>query len=184
MEPARKGPEKKETGLLTLFCDVSFCPETGAAGYGAWYRTDAMERGVFFGGQVPVRCRSSNDGEFWGLVLALRETLARLRGAAPGAVVMQCDNIAALGWVRAFRENCKAVGEHHGTHPIPEMRTYPSSMAEAVAVLRTLAPGTPIWLKHVKGHDTKSKAARSWVNKMCDREARQHMQTRRSSLKR
>lgn len=172
-------------GVVTLFCDVSFCPNTKAAGYGAWYRTDDMEKGEFFGGQVPVACSSSNDGEFWGCALALREVYARLSGKAPAAIVLQCDNIMALGWMSRFHPNAGGVGERHQTHAIPEGRNAPPAEMElAVSVVRNFDPQLRLWLKHVKGHDTKSKTGRSWVNKRCDRLAKDFMSAKRASVRR
>nr|WP_250807525.1 hypothetical protein [Neorhizobium tomejilense] len=172
---------KKITGLVTVFCDVSYCPDSKAAGYGAWYRTDAMDKGVFFGGQVPVPCASSNDGEFWGLALSLYEVFKRLGGAKPDAIVLQCDNIAALGWVRRFHPLAEAVGDHHGTHAIPNgPAAHPANMEIAIETVKRMDPTVRIWLKHVKGHDRKSKTARSWVNKQCDANAREHMLARRA----
>jgi ribonuclease HI len=165
-------------GLVTLFCDVSFCPNSGAAGYGAWYRTDDMEKGEFFGESIPVTCSSSNDAEFWGLTMSLRHVL-KLLGDKVTAVVLQCDNIAALSWMREFHPNAAAVGDHHGTHGIPKApKTYPKAMGTAIGVVQAMKPSVRVWLKHVKGH-SKSKSARSWVNKKCDELAREYMAARR-----
>jgi ribonuclease HI len=176
--------QKFTPGLVTLFCDVSFCPNTGAAGYGAWFRTDDMEKGEFFGESVPVSCSSSNDAEFWGCCLAIRHVF-KLLGDKATTVVLQCDNIAALSWMREFHPNAAAVGEHHGTHEIPPPpKVYPKAMSTAVAVVRAMKPSVRIWLKHVKGHDKKSKSARSWVNKQCDALAREYMASRRGPIRR
>lgn len=99
---AQSAKPKAPVGLVTLFCDVSYCPTTKAAGWGAWYRTDAMEKGAFFGSVVPMPCENSNDGEFWGLVLALRGIFSRLGADRPDAIVLQCDNLSALSWIRSF----------------------------------------------------------------------------------
>jgi ribonuclease HI len=165
-------------GLVTLFCDVSFCPNSGAAGYGAWYRTDDMEKGEFFGESIPVACSSSNDAEFWGIAMSLRKVF-QLLGDKATTVVVQCDNIAALSWMREFHPNAGAVGVHHGTHGIPQApKSYPNSMGTAIGVVRAMKPSVRIWLKHVKGH-SKSKSPRSWVNKKCDALAREYMAARR-----
>ncbi|MDW9481368.1 hypothetical protein GOB57_22230 [Sinorhizobium meliloti] len=170
-------------GLVTIFCDVSFCPNTKAAGYGAWYRRDGMEKGVFFGEPIPVPCQSSNDGEFWGVTMALRRVFKELVDVS--TVVLQCDNLNALSWLREFHPNAAAVGEHHNTHGIPQSsRSYPRSMATAIAIVRAMSPSVRIWLKHVKGHDNKSKTARSWVNKQCDSIAREQMTAHRGRIRR
>jgi ribonuclease HI len=169
-------------GLVTLFCDVSYCPNSKAAGFGAWYRTDDMEKGEFFGDGVPVACKSSNDSEFWGAVLAIRHVLKTI-GTKVKTIVLQCDNINALSWIREFHPNAAAVGDHHGTHGIPlPSKTYPKSMETAVAVIRAMDPSVKVWLKHVKGHDHKSKSARSWVNQRCDDLAREHMTAKRNRI--
>ena len=173
-------PYAESAGLLTLFCDVSFCPRTQAAGYGAWYRTDGMEKGKLIGAQIPVRCANSNDGEFWGLVLSLRQALAHIAPKVPSAVIVECDNIAALAWLRDFHPAAKPVADEHGTHPIPTApSSYPRTMQTAVDTARAMDPELKLWLKHVKGHDTKSRTARAWVNKQCDALAGEHMRARR-----
>ncbi|MBY3151347.1 hypothetical protein HFO56_02960 [Rhizobium laguerreae] len=179
-QPHRSTADLKQVtpGLVTLFCDVSFCPNTGAAGYGAWYRADDMEKGKFFGEAIPVSCRSSNDAEFWGLAMAMRH-VSKVLAEKVTTVVLQCDNIAALSWMREFHPNAAAVGEHHLTHDIPPPpKTYPRAMATAVGMVRAMEPSVRVWLKHVKGH-SKSKSARSWVNGKCDRLAREYMVARR-----
>lgn len=169
--------------LITLFCDVSYCPDSKATGYGAWYRREGMEKGAFFGEPIPVPCASSNDGEFWGVVMALRRVFKDNPDAT--TVVLQCDNINALSWVREFHPNAVAVGEHHKTHGIPQAsRSYPKSMKTAIAIMRAMSPDVRIWLKHVKGHDKKSKTARSWVNKQCDALAREYMTAHRGRIRR
>lgn len=171
---AQSAKPKAPVGLVTLFCDVSYCPTTKAAGWGAWYRTDAMEKGAFFGSVVPMPCENSNDGEFWGLVLALRGIFSRLGADRPDAIVLQCDNLSALSWIRQFHPNAHAVGDHHGTHSISNPpKSYPREMETAIAVARDMDPSVRIWLKHVKGHDKKT-TARSWVNKKCDELARKY----------
>jgi ribonuclease HI len=144
-----------------------------------------MEKGDFFGGQVPVACSSSNDGEFWGLALALSEVRSRIGNGKPDAIVLQCDNLAALAWVGRFHPKARGVGERHGTHAIPDAPpAYPDNMEVAVETVRSTFADVTIWLKHVKGHDGRSKTARSWVNRQCDREAREHMVARRAFMRR
>jgi len=41
--------------------------------------------------------------------------------------------------------------------------------------------GLPVEYRHVKGH-TKNPAARSWVNRWCDAEAKKHMRSQRKTL--
>jgi ribonuclease HI len=137
-----------------------------------------MEKGEFFGESIPVTCSSSNDAEFWGLTMSLKHVL-KLLGDKVTTVVLQCDNIAALSWMREFHPNAAAVGDHHGTHGIPKApKTYPKAMGTAIRVVRAMKPFVRVWLKHVKGH-SRSKSARSWVNKKCDELAREYMAARR-----
>jgi hypothetical protein len=139
-----------------------------------------MDKGAFIGGAVPVRCENSTDGEFWGLVLSLRHVLALISPATPTAVVLQCDNIGALAWVRSFHPGAKEVDRKHGTHEVRSPpKLYPSTMEPAILGLRSVDPALKIWLKHVKGH-SKAKDARSWVNKQCDRQAREFMSAQRA----
>lgn len=142
-----------------------------------------MEKGAFFGGKIPVSCRSSNDAEFWGIVLALRAAMERIAPLTPSAVVLQCDNIHALAWVGLFHMNARPVGAKHETHPIgPPPARAPKSMKWAVQALRAMSPDVAIWLKYVKGH-SKDRTVRSWVNEGCDRLAAEYMTRKRGSVR-
>jgi ribonuclease HI len=178
----RSKPERR--GLATLFCDVSFCPETKGAGFGAWVRFDSLEKGVLFGGEIPVRCKSSNDAEFWGLALALREIAKRFPDQSPAAIVLQCDNLAALEWVERFHPNAQEVGEHHKTKPLRNgPASYPKSMELAVQAVMGMPAEAKVWLKHVKGH-TGKRDGRSWANRQCDNVAKEFMLKMRMKFQR
>lgn len=166
--------QNNDNGLLTIFCDVSFCERTRTSGWGGWYRGPGMEKGKFIGGFIDARCVSSNDSEFWGLALALKQALWDIRDQKLTAVVVQCDNLAALAWLSKYHPKAAPVSRKHGTHEIPAPSSkVPSSMLGAVSIIRKIDPGLLIWLKHVKGHE-KGATSRSAVNEQCDRLAKHY----------
>ncbi len=172
-----------ENALITVFSDASFCPETNAAGWGAWFKADGMPQGVYDSGSVPVLCASSHDAEFWGIALILSKIAKALNGRKPKAIILQCDNINALAWVRQFLRNAAPVGQRHGTHDIPPASSkIPGSMLPAIELLRELNPEVLVWLKHVKAHQ-RGATARSHVNERCDKLAYYQMDRKRDELK-
>ena len=169
-------------GPITIFADASFCDKTKAAGWGAWYRGDGMTSGRYLSGIVPALCTGSHDAEFWGIALALAKVKEALAGQKPRVIVLQCDNVHALAWVKSFLPNAMPVGVHHETHEITNPpRKVPLAMKPAIDLLRGFDQECKIWLKHVKAHE-RGASARSHVNERCDKNARYHMGIRRAQL--
>jgi ribonuclease HI len=169
-------------GPITVFADASFCDKTKAAGWGAWYRGDGMTSGMYVSGIVPALCTGSHDAEFWGIAMALAKVKEALKGQKPRVIILQCDNVHALAWVKSFLPNAKPVGAHHETHEItnPPRKT-PLAMRPAIDLLRGVDPDCKIWLKHVKAHEN-GVTGRSHINERCDRNAYYQMDIRRAQI--
>ena len=58
-----KPPGQNDSLSMTLFTDASWCPESGAAGWGAWYKCNGMARGEVVGGETGDDQRDTDEGE-------------------------------------------------------------------------------------------------------------------------
>ena len=168
---------------MTLFVDASFHPTTGAGGWGAWAKRDDWDRGRFFGGPIAFKehkLDNSNTAEMAGIALALWVLGRDGVLAEVTEITIQCDNIAALGFInkRVSRVTIIAqkgifIGKATWQNPVVPI------MLDTV---RKLLDGKRVKIKHVKGHQSKDKDGRGWVNMQCDAEARRHMQTMKKAL--
>ncbi len=169
--------------MLTLFADASFCPKTGAAGWGSWAIRDGWPKGKFLGGVFRREITTSNTAELCGIASALwqHNKDGDLEGVK--TLMLQCDNIVALGCIMrhvrgAYVKNLPGK-KNVFIHPAPKMNG--KLNMEAVEAIKTIVDGRSVMLRHIKGHNGTGDG-RSWVNSQCDAEARRHMQARRKEL--
>lgn len=168
--------------LMTIFADASFCPKTGAAGWGAWAIRDGWGKGRLMGGPFRRTIRNSTEAEICGLASAIHDLDRADALGEVEAFILQCDNVAAPGtifhrvpWAR-WAKSCDArdVAAHFRKSKLQGVE------AEAVDAVKNLTLGRAVWLRHVKGHV--SGTGRNWVNQQCDDEARRHMQAMRLEI--
>lgn len=150
--------------LVTIFADASWCPDTGAAGYGVWCKSD---RGTFHkGGSFQDLYRSSGEAEAAALVNAV--FFAQREGILIPAdrVLLQSDSLHALGILRGAIPQ-RTRNEQEAFTRLHEWRK------------RYLLD---IEYRHVKGHNADG-SRRSWVNQLCDDLAGKAMRSRRGQLR-
>lgn len=169
--------------MLTLFADASFCPKTGAAGWGSWAIKDGWPKGKFLGGPIRRELSTSNTAELCGIAAALwkHDQDGDLEGVT--ALMLQCDNVTALGYILAALPQASVRRlKNQRNAPIGLARTQNKLHLEALDAIRKAGHGRRIFLRHVKGHNG-TDDGRSWVNTQCDAEARRHMEARRVELR-
>lgn len=164
---------------MTLFADASFCPRTGAAGWGSWAIRDDWQRGKLQGGPIKAhrKIKASNNAEVAGIALALwyHKHAGDLDGLTD--ILLQCDNVIALGYIKQkihrTTVSVAKVNRHH-----PRIVACGFSDKLVIAATQTIADMLEeipnVGVRHVKGH-SKTGDSRSWVNEQCDKEARRHM---------
>lgn len=169
--------------MLTLFADASFCPKTGAAGWGSWAIKDGWPKGLFHGGAIRRTIKSSNEAELCGLASALwaHDKAGNLDDVT--SFVLQCDNTVALGAIVARIPTALLVHKNRATNAyINHKRTnYQPIEIEAVEAMAKIIGVRQVWVKHVKGHSGTGDG-RSWVNTQCDDAAKRHMRARRQEI--
>lgn len=172
---------------LTLFVDASFCPNTKAAGWGSWSKRDGWDRGRFDGGQLVCPLNNSTAAELCGIACAVWALHAGGHLLGVSVMMIQCDNIIALGLMQSVLPQGKASGSGNARDtqslPAPRLAKLGKSEHEALEVIRMALADVPVYLRHVKGHSNDD-TGRSWVNTQCDAEARRHMEKRRRNLRR
>lgn len=138
-----------------MITDASYCSKSGAAGWAAWIAPDIGER-QRYSGEFKTTQPSSTWAELRAAYNGLH--LAYLLGARTILLQSDCVVIAT------------ALNKPNGKYGFREFRDlYLPDLKE-------------VNYRHVKGHDYKNRAARSWVNRWCDQEARAHMRRHRASL--
>lgn len=146
--------------LATIMCDASFCPETGAGGYGFWIAT---ERGRQGGGQEFKSLLSSSlEAEMCAVVNSL----------------VQAKNLNLLigvDWV-LFQIDCVSAIDRLIN---PSRCSNDTEKSISLLFQKKIADyGLRYKIKHVKGH-TKGRDNRTRANNHCDKRAKAAMQARR-----
>lgn len=172
---------------MTLFADASLCSETGAAGWGSWAIRDGWGRGRFQGGQIKLKdtkITASNTAETAGIALALWQHYVQGDLKDLEAIMIQCDNLTALGYIKMrlpWAVVSKAKGIKHGGNIVPVGGQSPV-VRRMVDTIAETVQGMQVTLRHVKGHNDPEADGRSWVNNQCDAEAKRHMKALRKEL--
>lgn len=140
----------------TILTDASFCPRTGAAGFGYWIASDRGKKGG--GGPILHPCENSGDAEAMAIVNTL--FIARKHGLVEHGdeVLIQSDSTEAIAGLKKAR--------------------WPKIHKEFVTLCLTL----DVRFKHVKGHTNREthKQARYGANRACDQRARLYMRQERA----
>lgn len=166
---------------LTIFADASVCDKTGAAGWGAWFKGAGLERGQTCGGPFEMKLHMSDDAELLALAHALAECDSRGLLTAGATVMLQSDCTAALGVIAALTSarDCRvATGSAVSRRRKPPTRKMRKGVDQISAIVT--AHGLRILVRHVRGHQQGE--GRNWVNRECDRIAREGMLARRAEL--
>ncbi len=171
--------------MVTIFVDASFCGQTCAGGWGAWYKRDDMKRGATVGGELHLRPKSSNDAELYAIAHVL--DLCDRRGVFGGldAMMIQSDSRDALR--RVLRFVPKAVDHPHAGHgstlgDVVGVKIGGEDTELALGVVQDIARKVHrIYLRHVPGHV--NGGGRFWCNGACDNIAKGHMRRQRAALK-
>lgn len=148
----------------TIICDGSYCPETGAVGYGYWIRSyGKLLKG---GGHVdyPIACSIGAE------MIAVANSLYH---ACEGGILEQ-------GVTVLVQTDCVAAIERFQGMD----RTLDATMNRAVRYLMHLQSkwGVVINFRHVKGHTIRTDP-RYYCNRFCDKTAKTHMREKREQLR-
>lgn len=166
--------------MITLFVDASHCPETMAAGWGAWAIQDSWKMGKLFSGRIHQEVLNSSEAEIYGVANAVRY-LASRQMIRTSSIMIQCDNLRALQLImvaipHAENRPHKNSANIEGVPPLP-------SLAESKAIemlAKDLGHLKFVYVRHIKGHSAGT--GRNWVNRKCDQLAGEQMRKVRQSL--
>lgn len=142
----------------TSITDASFDHETHAAAWAAWIRVDGLRESIKEHGAFRETPAGVNEAELYAALNGV--WLAVNRGFAH-AVLVQTDSLAVV----------QAVNRKHRLYT----DTFYDSLRDAGLHKVTLKA------RHVKGH-TAIGDARSWVNRWCDKHAKQTMRQQRTAV--
>ena len=173
-----KAPPRPDPRFLTLFVDASFCHRTHAAGYGAWAKKAAFEKGLIFGGPLPRGITNAGEAELGGIALALRFLLEQQHLADLDRLMVQSDSLRSLQLISQTLPRAR-IANHADAAAVTKAQLAPSAMeAKALVAIKARVSDLDLLVGHVRGH--KRGQQRQWVNRMCDAEARRHMLAERA----
>lgn len=160
--------------MITVFSDASHCPNTKAGGWGAWAKRDGWDAGRTFGGVISPRVLNASEAEAWAIANTLG--MLKIENALDGVrtIIVQSDSLRSLSLVRQLLG--ARVSDHADGAKIDMNRLNPSRLEKAAMdqLREVLTPREAlIYVRHVRGH--KPGGGRSWVNRTCDKIARDHM---------
>lgn len=152
--------------LVTILTDASWCPDTGAAGYGYWI---ASNRGSRPGGNSMRPAENPCHAEMMavanGLAVALKAELV----CDGDDVLVQSDSTDAIAGLKGERLRYETF-----TPAMAEVREY---------VVKLIADhNLNVTYRHVKGHSNR-REARFRANNHCDERAKSHMRRARRQLR-
>lgn len=145
-----------------MITDASFSKVKGKtyAGWAAWLRVDGISEPIKRGGAITrVPVQNSTTAEVFAAVNGVY--LAKHYGAT--RILLQTDCLAVVAAI-------------NGT----ARPGAPTSALVSAAMGHAGIENVLVQARHVKGH-TNDPAARSWVNRWCDSEAKRHMRRVRGS---
>ncbi|MGE4486344.1 MAG: ribonuclease H family protein [Synergistaceae bacterium] len=144
---------------VTIITDASFCPKSGAAGWGHYIISN---RGRLIGGGIFKQdVGTSTEAETRAIVNALHLALDKRNAIAEAgdSVLIQSDCMTALTQLESGL-------------------TYSgrSSLTDVQRAFNRLihTTGISVLFRHVRGH-TNRQDRRHWTNRMCDMRAREYM---------
>jgi ribonuclease HI len=157
---------------LTLFADASVNPKTEKSGWGFWIKGDGRNS-MHAGGPLRGYDRNTSVAELQAIANGLScASAAHYICSSDVSIMIQCDNSEALGCLMKARPSITE-RRHSDGAPVPRRRRRMSEPQEAaVDHILTIADShnLEISVRHVRGH--KEGAGRSWVNRLCDRLAK------------
>lgn len=174
---------------VTIFADASFCPKSGAAGWGAWMVGNGKPSSSS-GGALQGKLKQADDAEMMALANALHVAVERGYVREASVVMLQSDCSNALARIRGLvgtatdspmkdRADGIPAGRINSTDRFKGER---SEQYRAVALIGDIASRMSLRLvtRHVRGH--RAGEGRNWVNQSCDQIARSAMRLRREEL--
>ena len=148
---------------VTVIADASYCPNTGAGGYGFWAVSERGRQGG--GGSFKGRVDGSSAAEMMALANALFQTLGRGIAKAGDHVLLQTDCQSAIDAFESRRVNM----------------TNDERRAKKEFFTLKKASRVTVSFRHVKGHTTRTEA-RYVTNNLCDQRAKDGMRLARKLI--
>lgn len=150
--------------VVTVFADASFCPDTKAAGYAVWIKTDGQT--IRHAGAFKTAVTTAGAAEVKALANGICLAVSRLDLKVGDMIVAQSDSTEALGVIRGGKRLAR--------------KWWPVYDRVRMALATR---GVSLRLRHVKGHQGKDAGPRHAVNEWCDGAAKRVMRDERQALR-
>lgn len=147
--------------LVTIIADASYCPMTGAAGFGWWTASERRKQGG--GGEVKERVDGSSAAEMIALVNALYISLNNKLVLRGDHILLQTDCMSAIDAFNGKRT----------------ILTKDERAAKKKLFDLKREHGVTLTFRHVKGHTNRAEA-RYVTNNLCDARAKDGMRKARA----
>ena len=163
--------------MVTIIADASFCPASRAAGWAAWIKADGRDSALISGTFTKIAPASSGEAEFFAVANALFKAVKDGFIGPRDKVMIQSDCVAVLE-AMLWGLDCQE-SQHPNGCGLRRPRNRPGLAAGAGETALTTIGGIAapldleLFVRHVRGHT--AGGGRQWVNRACDRAARQAM---------
>ena len=145
-----KAPPASDPRFLTLFVDASFCHSTHAAGYGAWAKKAAFEKGLIFGGRLPKGISNAGEAELGGIALALRHLLEQQHLVGLERLMVQSDSLRSLQLIARDLPRVR-IANHAEAATVTKSKLEPSRMeAKALVAIKGRVDRLNLLVRHVR----------------------------------
>jgi len=154
---------------VTVYTDASYCPNTGVATWSFWARSEQGR--IVEDGACPAFVSDSNSAEMMAIYKATVAVLKKWDDVE--GLGVNTDSQNAMHWLR-FKSTCAGSRSKKKAEYL--------KIRKALYVLLDHAE-CKIKLKHVKGHQRKSKNTRTWLNNVVDERASARLQKSRAAVR-
>lgn len=125
---------------------------------------------------------SSTVAEMCALAAALWQLQAESKLDDVSSYMLQSDSVEALSRFLQHLPNARVSQHKDIRQPTIRPLTNDNKVGrEAIDAVKEITFGKQVWLRHVKGHNG-TNDGRSWVNEVCDRQAKRYMRSLRAEL--
>lgn len=175
----------------TVFVDASFCPNTGASGWGVGIMSKHLQSAYLRGGYF-TKFKPTNvvQAELFALVNGI--SVANSLDIYKEKAMVQSDCMAILALLPLGDFNCRESAAKNGmkVHPKYYQDSIPEYAKLPLLLLKSMVEDKELIYRHVKAHvrinSFKKRRSgghgRFWVNTECDRIAKIYMRKERKTL--
>lgn len=153
---------------VTMFADASVSSKTKCSGWGFWIIGDGRDS-MYAGGPLKGFSKNTSVAELEAIANGIScASAAQYFRVGDRSILIQCDNIEALGCLIAARSSIEHDAHEESAAVNKRKRRMCDRQKAAVDHILKIADQhrLSITVRHIRGHTDGS--GRNWVNQLCD----------------